>query len=393
MKKLIKKFACLFLLLYAGTMVVAQIGSYKILTQELQSLQKKLVPDKRVAILNIELKDTLQATIVVSGETDLPDAKARIIQFLTDKNIAFIDSLRLLPDESVGDKTWALATLSVSNIRALPDDASELVSQEMMGTPLKVLEYINKWYRVQTPENYIGWMDSSGLKQVSAKELEDWKKSDRYLFNHIAGFAYDAPGKNGEIVTDLVLGDLFTVESTKKGYLKINTPDGRSGYVRKANCISFNDWSLSLPKVQPILSVARQMMGSPYLWGGTSTKATDCSGFVKMVYYSQGIILARDASQQARYGESIDFSNMNNLQPGDLLFFGSSADKIRHEGIYLGKGDFIHSSGRVRISSIDPDDPKYNSSRINVAACRILNSLDTEGIVRVKNHLWYTTHP
>ena len=96
---------------------------------------------------------------------------------------------------------------------------------------------------------------------------------------------------------------------------------------RKTDCISFDDWSNSEPDVQSILSDARQMMGSPYLWGGASSKATDCSGFVKLVYYTQGIILARDASQQARYGEPIDFSNRNNLQPGDLLFFGSSAQQ------------------------------------------------------------------
>jgi gamma-D-glutamyl-L-lysine dipeptidyl-peptidase len=393
MKNFYKKIGCLFLLHCVATIVMTQTLSYKTLSQELQSLQKQIVPDKQVALLKIELKDTLQPNVVVSGETDLPDAKVQIIRFLTDKKVSFIDSLRLLPDSSLGDKIWALATSSVSNIRALPDHASELVSQALMGTPLKVLDYNDKWYRVQTPEHYIGWMDTSGLQRFTAKEMETWKKSDRYLYNHLSGYATDAPGKKGEVVTDLVLGALFEVESAGRGFLKIKIPDGRIGYVRKADCISFNDWSYSQPNVQSILSVARQMMGSPYLWGGTSSKAVDCSGFVKMAYYAQGIILARDASQQARYGESIDFSNMNNLQPGDLLFFGSSAQQISHVGIYLGKGNFIHSSGRVHISSIDPGDPKYVANRKNVAARRILNSLNTEGIVRVKDHPWYTVKP
>jgi gamma-D-glutamyl-L-lysine dipeptidyl-peptidase len=294
---------------------------------------------------------------------------------------------------SPGDKTRALSTLSVSNLRAIPDDASELVSQTLMGTPLKILDYNDKWYQVQTPEQYIGWMDAGGLQVFSEKEMEYWKKSDRYLYYHISGYAFDAPTLKGNVVTDLVLGDLFEVESIIKGFLKIKIPDGRIGYVRKTDCISFRDWSCSQPTVKSVLSFARQMMGFPYLWGGASSKAVDCSGFVKLVYYSQGIILARDASQQARYGESIDFSNKDNLQPGDLLFFGSSAQHISHEGIYLGKGDFIHSSGRVLISSIDPGDPKYVPARHNVAARRILNSLNTEGIVRVKDHPWYTVQP
>jgi SH3-like domain-containing protein len=389
MKNFLKKTGFLFLLLCLGITGIAQTGPYKNLTEELHLLQKQLVPDNRVAILTLELKDTLKTPIILSGETDLPEAKTQIIQFLTDKKVSFIDSLRLLPNAALGDKTWGLTTLSVSNLRALPEDASELVSQTLMGTPLKVLDYADEWYRVQTPENYIGWMDTSGLQLVNAPELERWKKSDRYIYNRISGFVYE----KSEVVTDLVLGDLFEVESTKQGFLKMKTPDGRTGYVPKDDCISFNDWSQSSPNIQNILSVAKQMMGSPYLWGGTSSKATDCSGFVKMVYYSQGIILARDASQQAQYGELIDLSDRNNLQPGDLLFFGHTPQHISHVGIYLGNSDFIHSSGRVHISSIDSTDPKYNSFRVLLAARRILNSTNSDGPVKVKDHPWYSIQP
>ncbi|MGV8093241.1 MAG: NlpC/P60 family protein [Mangrovibacterium sp.] len=393
MKNFYKKTFSLFLLLCTGTIVMAQALTGKALFQELQSLQKQLVPDKRVAILNIELKDTLQPIVVVSGETDLPDAKEQIIRFLHNKKVSFIDSIRLLPDPLLGDQTWALATLSVSNLRSQPSDAAELASQVLMGTPLKVLDMKGSWYRIQTPENYIGWVDASGLQRFNEKEMENWKKSDRYLFNLISGFAYDAPTVKGNVVSDLVLGDLFEVDAAVKRFLKIRFPDGRTGYVRKDECLSFDDWSKSAPNAQSILSVAKQMMGFPYLWGGTSSKAADCSGFVKLAYYSKGVILARDASQQAMYGEPVDFSNINNLQPGDLLFFGRSAQRITHVGVYLEKGNFIHSSGRIHISSIDPGDPKYNPKRTTVAARRVLNSLNTEGIARVKDHPWYTVQP
>ena len=340
MKNFYKKIGSLVLLLCIGTLLMAQTLTYKALSQELQSLQKQLVPDKRVAILDIELKDTLQAKVVVSGETNLPDAKEQIIRFLTDKKISFAVSVRLLPDYSLGDKTWALASLSVSNLRSQPDNASELVSQALMGTPMKILDFKNNWYHVQTPDHYIGWMDADGLQVFNPKEMGHWKKSNRYIFNLISGCAYDAPTLKGNIVSDLVLGDLFEVEAKVHRFLRIRTPDGRLGYVCRKGCLSFGEWSKSEPKVQSILSVARQMMGFPYLWGGSSSKALDCSGLVKLVYYSHGIILARDASQQARYGKSIDFNNMNNLQPGDLLFFGRSAGHITHVGIYLEKRQF-----------------------------------------------------
>jgi SH3-like domain-containing protein len=384
-----KKTSFLFLLLCAWTFGMAQTLSYKALSQEMQLLQKQLVPDKRVAILEIELKDTLDTVVVVSGKTDLPEAKKQIIRFLTDQKVSFIDSIRLLPDSSLGDKTWALAKLSVSNIRILPKDASELVSQVMMGTPMKILDYVDKWYLVQTPEYYIGWMDTSGLQPVTQKELDRWMESNRYFYNRMSGFVYNQPHKKGEVISDIVLGDLFEIESSVRGYLKIRIPDGRSGYVKKADCISFDAWINSEPKIQSALSVAMKMMGSPYLWGGASSKASDCSGFVKLVFYTQGIILARDASQQARYGEPVDFSNISNLQPGDLLFFGSSSQHITHMGIYLGNGNFIHSSGMVRINSIVPGDPGYMPARKTVAVRRILHSMNTEGIVRVKDHPWY----
>lgn len=385
----LNKIIYLFFLCLVCFTSTLQSQSYKSLTQELKTLQKELVPDKRVAILDVEFKDTLQPKIVVSGRTDLANAKQKIIQFLIERNISFIDSIRLLPDHAVGDKTWALAKLSVSNIRAMPKDASELVSQVLMGTPLKVLDYVDKWYLIQTPEYYIGWMDTGGLQPLTQKELEIWKKSERCFFNTISGFAYDAPEKNGGVLTDLVLGDIFEAEPLKKGYLKIKTPDGRIGFVRKDDCISFEDWIHLQPQVKPILTFSWQMMGSPYLWGGASSKAMDCSGFAKLAYYTQGIILARDASQQALYGEPLDFSDRNNLQPGDLLFFGKSAERITHMGIYTGDGDFIHASGMVRINSIDPEDPKFVAARKMVSVRRIMNSLNTDGIVMVKDHPWY----
>jgi hypothetical protein len=386
---LYKKTGCLFLLLCAWSIGMAQTISCKDISLKLQSLQKNIVPDKRIAILEIELKDTIHPVVVVSGRTNLPEAKKQILQFLTDQKVPFVDSIRLLPDSSLGDKTWALAKLSVSNLRIHPKDASELVSQVLMGTPMKMLDYVDKWYQVQTPENYIGWMDTGGLQPVTQKELERWKGSDRSLYKCLSGFVYDVPGSKGKIISDIVLGDLIEAESSGRRFLKIRIPDGRIGYIRKADCISFKDWTIPEPKVQHVISVAEKMMGSPYLWGGASSKAMDCSGFVKLVYFMEGIILARDASQQARYGEPVDFSSRNSLLPGDLLFFGSNGEHITHMGIYLGDGNFIHSSGMVRINSIVPGDPRYVEARKIAAARRIMNSLNTEGIVRVKDHPWY----
>ena len=198
--------------------------------------------------------------------------------------------------------------------------------------------------------------------------------------------------KKASIVSDLVLGDLFETTGQKRGFLKIRIPDGRIGFVRKKECISWREWVFRDPDVQSVLRMAGKMLGSPYLWGGASSKAMDCSGFTKTVYFSQGIILARDASQQARYGAHPDIKNIQNLEQGDLLFFGRNEKHITHVGLYIGDGKYLNASGLVRINSLNPKDPTYNLSEMKkfISASRIMNSLNTDGIVLVKNHPWYS---
>jgi cell wall-associated NlpC family hydrolase len=117
-------------------------------------------------------------------------------------------------------------------------------------------------------------------------------------------------------------------------------------------------------------------------------KALDCSGFSKTIYLKHGIILRRDASQQAKTGIPVDISKgYDNLRPGDLLFFGKKAkgdqkEKVRHVAIYLGNKEFIHANGYVRISSMDPKQPHYDEGNTIelICASRILGAVGTDGI-------------
>ena len=100
---------------------------------------------------------------------------------------------------------------------------------------------------------------------------------------------------------------------------------------------------------QRVADIARKYVGTPYRWGGASPSGFDCSGLVRYVYAQVGVSLPHNAAKQYRYGLPV---SRDRLESGDLVFF----DRLRHSGIYIGGGRFIHSrqtGKRVSIASLD----------------------------------------
>jgi cell wall-associated NlpC family hydrolase len=160
--------------------------------------------------------------------------------------------------------------------------------------------------------------------------------------------------------------------------------------------MDFDKWKNSFPSTEEnICSVAKTYMGIPYLWGGSSTKAVDCSGFVQSVYFRNGIILQRDASLQALHGLPVDISDgYSRLKKGDLLFFGSKEKgmpHVTHVALYLGNSEYINASGRVQINSLDSTKQNFNAHRLNslLQAKRVAGVRHDPGIEPVNEHPWY----
>ncbi|MGQ9871517.1 C40 family peptidase [Leptodesmis sp.] len=97
-------------------------------------------------------------------------------------------------------------------------------------------------------------------------------------------------------------------------------------------------------KIPEAIAFTKAAMAHPnhYLWGGTVGPNYDCSGLIQAAFASVGIWLPRDAYQQEEFAQAIALAD---AQPGDLVFFGP-AQKATHVGLYLGNGQYIHSSGK-----------------------------------------------
>ncbi len=392
-----KIFLLFFVLITFFTNTKAQNEMEKV-NSILQTVKEKYALDKRVAVFNFEATES-DNKMIIKGESNLPEAKTEFVKMMEEAGLKFQDEIEILPSKNLDDKIYGVINLSVANFRSKPDHPAELVTQAILGTPVKVYKKgEDGYYLVQTPDGYISWLDNDGFAFMDEFELKDWLSSPKIIYTKVYGFSYLEADENSQPVSDLVAGNLLKIMGEDSDFYLVNYPDGRTAYVKKDESKLFNDWYNSLnPTGETILNTARRFMGIPYLWGGTSTKGMDCSGFTKTVYFLNGIVLARDASQQVNTGELVDTKDgWQNLQVGDLLFFGRKADenrkeRITHVAIYIGDGDFIHAAGRVKINSFNPEKPYYSDYRKSgfIRAKRILTSVGKNGIERILENSFY----
>ena len=292
---------------------------------------------------------------------------------------------RSLGDGRDGDD-FGICNISVMNIREEPKYEAEMGTQMLMGSICWIIEQKDGWAMISTPEGYIAWVNEKSLQITDSAGAIAWKAAPRLIVTANYTPLLSQPKADSEIVRDAVRGCIVQKLARKGNWYLVKLPDGVEAYIAARDVADCREYfEAQRPAGSDIVADAKLYMGIPYLWGGSSTKGADCSGLSQRAYMDCGILLPRNASQQARSGDEVDISNgWDNLQQGDLLFFGRLRDdgttRIYHVAIYIGDGQIIHSaSGKVHTASIIPGRANYYSGCSNiVTARRILGNVDEE---------------
>lgn len=252
----------------------------------------------------------------------------------------------------------------VVNMRESPSEASEIVSQAYFSEEVNVIEEGPEWIKIETiVDHYQGWVKAGGICHREAKFSTNPSTKIAKVSRCMAHFYH---------VPDTIYGPLLTLpfesfveiqDDTDSRWFRVTLPDGREGFIQRGDVTLNIDNRIARNQLP---SFSMQFLGLPYTWGGRSSFGYDCSGFAQMLYRQMGVSLPRDSKDQMNWEGFAEIS-IDNLSPGDLIFFGVNKDKIRHVGMYLGSEEFIHATVAenapyIHISRLS--DPEWSGQRV-----------------------------
>lgn len=383
MKRILLQKTFVLILIALNTACGVHMDEKKMMANEIEGVKNVFAPDKRTALFNIEVLDGPSGFTLV-GETNLPKAIDSLKIVLKEKGIKAKNEVRILPANDLEGMTKAIINISAANLRSNPKHSAELATQATLGTVVNVLKKEGDWYLIQTPDMYLAWVDPGGIQLMTEEDVAQWTASEKIIYTNTYGHAFTSIDAKNR-VSDLVAGSLLKVLNSDDNFFEVEFPDSRKAYVSKEEALEYNTWLSNLDyQADSLIETSRTLIGVPYLWGGTSTKGVDCSGYTKTIYFLNGMVIPRDASQQVHAGMPIDsVSDFSKLEKGDLLFFGRKAtettsEKVVHVGMWIGDNQFIHASEMVRISSVDKDSPNYDEFNVGryLRTQRLLNQED-----------------
>ena len=253
------------------------------------------------------------------------------------------------------DHPDAVVARPVVNMYRNATDASDVVSQALYGTGVLTRQSSQGWFQILTADGYTGWVAAADLKMLDGATYAP--KGNAVRVAALSANVYREPDVTAhapllELPWEARLEPAPVPAKISERWLEVRLVDGQMGWVQRGD-ISDDFLPISIGEM---LQLSHRFIGTTYTWGGVSSFGFDCSGFTQMLERQRGFEMPRDADVQASWNGVIAVERKN-IQPGDLLFFGSSPAKITHTGMYLGNGEFIHDTTHdhpgVQISRLD----------------------------------------
>lgn len=238
------------------------------------------------------------------------------------------------------------------NVRENPDIEGKLLGKLPMNAGCEILETLDGWYKISSG-NVEGYVSAEFLlvgEEANARASEALSTVAKVNADML--MVREEPNTDCTILTRVAENEEIEVVEVLDGWVKVNI-DNRIGFV----CADYVDVYRTLPKgvtlkelsygdgvsniAVDMIEYAKQFLGNPYVYGGTSlTNGTDCSGFTMRIYQHFGYSISRTSRSQANDGRRVSLSE---IQPGDLLFY-SRGGTIGHVAMYIGNGQIIHAS-------------------------------------------------
>ena len=258
------------------------------------------------------------------------------------------------------DKVTKIVKISCSalNVRKGPSLNYSIVGTVTKGTQLKYISTCsNGWYKIEYKGStrYISnkYSDLKTISQIEDENTDTIKKVGKVMPTSLN--VRKGPGTNYSIKKtikkDSVIG---VIKSYSNGWAKIKLSSSTTGYVFSSNLKIYSGDSGDIKvtyaksstspttskKIDTVISTVKDQVGKPYVYGAAGPNSFDCSGLTYYCYKKAGIYLNRSSRDQSLNGKYV---SKNNLKPGDLIFFNSGTNTIRHVGMYVGDDKFIHS--------------------------------------------------
>ncbi len=224
------------------------------------------------------------------------------------------------------------------NFRSAPSESAPIIDKLYNGYRVCILDIDNGWASIAINGNP-GYVNASYLDVLDVMDIDGGGARVTASSLNVRSI----PSTTGDVLTQIPQGQVATITGINKGWFQVKY-NNVQGYVSP-------DYIEIVPASQmqqlsntsvgsDVISYAKQYIGTPYVYGGSSPNGFDCSGYTSYVYKHFGISLPHSSSAQYN---SLAKVSKNDLTPGDLVFFTNGGSGIGHVGIYVGNNQFIHS--------------------------------------------------